>query len=128
MEAMLRRYYGASGNGAKPAPVAGLDASPLIEVSSGVPVPTERGQLKKMVIEVLEAEHRPITTTEIASLMRDNGFQFNSQRPYVAVNEALNNWAEEDRARVHHTNGRTNFWVAIPVQENTQQETDGLPK
>jgi hypothetical protein len=114
-DAILRKYYGANGN----PPWASAGPSKLPKPSD-TPAPTERGQLKKMVLEVLQANIQPMTTTEISQVMEANGFIFNSQRPFVAVNEALNGWAAEGLAKIDHTEGRTNFWLAIPVQGTNQ--------
>jgi hypothetical protein len=122
-ESLLRELFGSNGNGSKPAPIK--TAEPPIRTpdeQNSVPPPpingngNGRGQLKKMVFQVLEDAPGPLTTETVASLMESEGFRFTSQRPTVAVNEALNAWQREGLAQVHHTEGRTQFWVKSPVQ------------
>jgi hypothetical protein len=115
MESMLRSLI----DSAVPAPLA---------LSSGWPAPAPRpanpsgrGQLKATVLKILAESGKSLTTNEIADLMSKQGFEFNSQRPYVAVNEALNTWQLEGRVKVDRTEGRQNFWVtADSAQEMTQ--------
>jgi hypothetical protein len=80
-----------------------------------------RGQLKRMVLEVLQKAAQPLSTEMVADQMRANGFNFKTESPTISINEALNTWREDGRAQVDHLEGRKQFWIAVPpVREGAQ--------
>jgi hypothetical protein len=71
-------------------------------------------------MEVLQCASQPLSTEMIADQMRANGFNFKTDSPTISINEALNTWREEGKASVDHLEGRKQFWVRNPVQDNSE--------
>ncbi len=114
LDAALREIYSAP----KPLPIPPSQENSASHSNGNG---ASRGQLKRMVLEVLQSSDVALSTDIIADRMRENGFTFRTESPTISINEALNTWREDERALVDHLEGRKQFWIAVPpVRENAQ--------
>lgn len=72
-----------------------------------------RGEQQIKVKEVLEAATEPVTTKWIVAKMQESGYQFNTPRPGIAVNECLRILRDANLARVVRREGVENYWQAL---------------